>query len=98
MLEINPIDNAHRSRSNEVAGDHANGGIGHRGVWQALTKGGLNLETQLTRGLLRGIQRGAIRQANAMAKHRLQVLGLQLLINLRTKAMHHDDLHAHALN
>ena len=45
VLEINAVNNAHRTRDDEIARDDTNGSIGHRRVGQALAERRLDIET-----------------------------------------------------
>jgi hypothetical protein len=53
VLEVDAVEDADRPRRDEVAGDHAHRGAGHRRVRQALAEGGLDLVAQLAGGFLR---------------------------------------------
>jgi hypothetical protein len=68
--EVHAVDDAHRTRGEEVARHHAHRGIGHRRVGQALRERGLDLEPQLPGGLLRAVQCHRVGDALAVAETR----------------------------
>jgi hypothetical protein len=70
-------------------------GARHGRVGQALAEGGLDLEAQLARGLLRAVQRVGVGDAHAVRELRRDALGAQLFVHLRAKAVDQHDAHAH---
>ncbi len=95
VLEIKAVDHAHGAGDDEIAGDHAHGGAGHRRVGQALRERSFNLEAQLARRFLRGIERDFIGHPHAVRVARADAFFAQLRFDLRTKAVHEHDAHAH---
>ena len=98
MLKIHTIDDAHRSRGDEIARDDANGRACHGRIRQALAECRFDFITQLPGGLLRAVQRHAVGDANAVRVFRLVTFGFELLIYLWAKAVHQHHFHAHALD
>ena len=96
MLEVHAIDNAHGSGGDEVARNDAHRGAGHGRVGQALAERRLDFVTQLSRSLLRTVQRHLIGDAHAVGVLGGVPLGLQLLVHLGAKTVdqHHFDTHA----
>ena len=68
--EVDAVDDAHRPRGEEVARDHAHGGVGHRRIRQTLRERGLDLEAQLAGSFLGAIQRHVVGDAHAVAAKR----------------------------
>ena len=95
--EVDAVDDADRLRGEEVARDDAHDRVGHRRVRQALRERRLDLEAQLAGGLLGAVERDRIGDAQAVAVARRVALRAQLLVDLRPKAVHEDDLDAHRL-
>ena len=95
--EVDAVDDADRPRGQEVARDDADDGVGHRRVRQALRERRLDLEAQLAGGLLGAVERDRVGDAHAVAVARLVALRAQLLVDLRPKAVHEDELDAHRL-
>jgi hypothetical protein len=95
--EVDAVDDAHRARGQEVARDHAHGGVGHRRIRQALGEGRLDLEAQLAGGFLGRVERDFVGDAQAALEARDMALGRQLLGHLRPEAVHHDQLDAHGV-
>ena len=98
MHEIHPVHNAHGPCGDEVARNHPHRGARHGRVGQALAEGGFDLVTQLARSLLRAVEGHAVGDADAVRVLGRVALGRELFIDLRAKAVHQHDLHAHALD
>ena len=95
--EVDAVDDADRLRRQEVARDDAHDRVGHRRVRQALRERRLDLEAQLAGRLLGAVERDLVGDAQAVAVARRVALRAQLLVDLRPKAVHQDDLDAHRL-
>jgi hypothetical protein len=87
MLEVHTVDDADRAGGQEVAGDDAHGGVGHRRVGQALAERSLDLEAQLAGGFLSAVQRDGVGDAAAVrCKRGVWPLASELLVDLRPES------------
>ena len=98
MLEVHPVDNSDRARSDEVTRQNPYRGASHGRIGQALAESRFDLVAQLAGRFLGAVQRHLVGDPYAMRITRCMALGLELLVHLRAKPVHQHDFHAHALH
>ncbi|MCY1520997.1 hypothetical protein D9M68_557930 [compost metagenome] len=94
MLVVHAVDHAGRAGRDEVAGNDADVRVRHGRVRQALAEGGLDIQADLAGGFLGAFQGGGVGGGHAAVELLRKALQAQLLIDLRTGAVHQDQADA----
>ncbi|MNV57635.1 hypothetical protein D3C71_1499770 [compost metagenome] len=88
VLVVHAVQHAGGARRHEIAGNDADVRVRHRRVGQALAERRFDIQADFARGFLGAFQRGGVGGRQAAVELLGIALQAQLLIDLRTRAMH----------
>src|SRR5690606_13042485 len=93
MLIVQALDDAYWSGGDEITGNNTNLRMRHGGIGQPWTKGGFNIQADLPGRFLGALQGCCAGWLGAATKLRVIALEPELLVDLRSRAMHQNQLH-----
>ena len=95
--EIDAVAYAHRARGDEVARCDAHTGAVHGRVGESHGKQRFHLRAHGPAGVDDGVERAGVGHADPVHELRLPAAELQAILDLRSDAVHNNELHAEAV-
>jgi len=92
VLEVGAVDDTQRPRTHKVSGYYPDCRVGHRGIGQSLRERRLDVEADLAGCFLEALECWQVGDTDAVCEASSESAQAQLLLDLRSATVDHDDL------